>query len=629
LAVGTNEWDDDEAVRAAFEQAPTVLSLCEGPDLVVRALNASARAIFGDGVGLPADQAFRRLAGQQFIERLHEVYATGTPYAGREWRLESPGTGDDIYVDFTISPLLGPDGSIAGVVSAMIDVSDAVGVSLDLRALSSDERQHEDDVVGTLQEALLPSTLPILSGVEVAARYVPGAAGTKTGGDWFDAIPLPDGRVGLVVGDVPGTGPGAAVAMGQLRTLLEESLSSGVDPVAAVGQLDRWVRRVPAARATSLCVVVLDPATGAMAYTTAGHPPPLVVTQPGHATYLQATGGGPLGSGLPVAVAEHHLALGELVVLYTDGLVARPGRSVSENSAELLEVVQESVPSSQPVAAREQVVRRVCRRVVEMLTRITGLDDDIAVIAAQRVPPVAPLDLGLAAERATVRAVRAELSDWLDDARVGALDTIALLHAAGELVTNVVEHAYAGRVSEEQGSLHVRANLAPDGTIEIEVADGGRWRTPDAEGSRGRGLAMAESLVDELRVERHPSGTRARLRHRVTVAPELLTASAAETSGADERERLEISFGGARVALAGPIDPASAADLRRSLALVTRGGTTPVLVDLAAVSTLSSAGVQVLAEQLARPESPVRLLAPAGSPAQQVLDLARLPYVSS
>jgi hypothetical protein len=212
---------------------------------------------------------------------------------------------------------------------------------------------------------------------------------------------------------------------------------------------------------------------------------------------------------------------------------------------------------------------------------------------------------------------------------VGALDTIALLHAAGELVTNVVEHAYAGRVSEEQGSLHVRANLAPDGTIEIEVADGGRWRTPDAEGSRGRGLAMAESLVDELRVERHPSGTRARLRHRVTVAPELLTASAAETSGADERERLEISFGGARVALAGPIDPASAADLRRSLALVTRGGTTPVLVDLAAVSTLSSAGVQVLAEQLARPESPVRLLAPAGSPAQQVLDLARLPYVSS
>ncbi|MCW2765505.1 MAG: regulator of sigma subunit, anti-anti-sigma factor RsbU [Nocardioides sp.] len=624
---------DDDVVLAAFDQAPTMLVLCKGPDLVVSVLNRSARTILGDGVGLPADEAFEQFAGQQFIERLHEVYATGTPYVGHEWRLEKLGTDDadtEVYVDFTMSPIVSSDGTVRGVVSALIDVTDAIGVSLDLRALSSDDRQQEDELVTTLQDALLPPSLPILPGLEVAARYLLGGAGTSAGGDWFDAIPLPDGRVGLVVGDVAGHGPGAAVAMGQLRTVLEESLSNGADLVTAVEQLDRRARRVPDAHSTSLCAVVLDPATGSMAYCTAGHPPPIVVESSGSATYLPASGSSPLGSARPVTVAEYTLGLGDVLVLYTDGLVQRPGRSASENTVELLQVVQQSRRGGRAAAAKEQVVQRVCRQVVEMLTRITGLDDDIAVIAAQRVPPVAPLDVGLPAEWASVGEVRALLRAWLGDLWVGAMDTMALQHAVGELVTNAVEHAYAGRASPEQGSVQVRFSLGPDGTIEIDVEDRGRWRSPNADARRGRGLAMARGLADELSVERDALGTRARLRHRPTIAPEFLSVTAdAERARASRRRPLEFTFGGAWLALSGRVDRWSAADLRRSLAHITRGGTTHVLVDLSAVSLLASAGVQVLVEELTRPEVSIRLLAPIGSPAQHVLDLVRLPYVTA
>ncbi|MCW2798299.1 SpoIIE family protein phosphatase [Nocardioides sp.] len=624
---------DDDAVLAAFDQAPTMLVLCVGAGLVVRALNGAARAVFGEGVGLPAEEAFRRFAGQQFIERLHEVNATGRAYVGHEWRLETQdanGADTELYVDFTMSPFLTRDGSVQGVVSALVDVTDAVGVSLDVRALSSDDRLQEDDLVTLLQDALLPPTLPILPGLEVAARYLLGGSGPPAGGDWFDAIPLPDGRVGLVVGDVAGQGPGAAVAMGQLRTVLEESLSNGVDLVAAVEQLDRRARRMPDAHSTSVCAVALDPATGAMSYCTAGHPPPLVVGSSGRAAYLPASGSGPLGSGLPVRVAEHVLAVGDVLVLYTDGLVERPGRSPSENTVELLQVVQESRLAGRPAAAREQLVERVCRRVVEILTRISGFDDDIAVLAAQRVPAIAPMDLGLTAELASVREVRSRLGEWLDSLRVGAMDTIALQHAVGELVTNAVEHAYAGRAAPERESVRVRSSLAADGIIEVEVEDQGRWRSPDAEGRRGRGLAMAQGLADELTVERHPLGTRARLRHRPSVAPEFLSVSGeADPDRASRGGRLQVTFGDARLALTGALDQWSVSDLRSSLAHVTRGGTTDVLVDLSEVSILASAGVQVLVEQLTRPEVSIRLLAPIGSPAQHVLDLARLPYVTA
>ena len=625
---------DDAVIVAAFDQAPTMLVLCDGPGLLVRALNRRARAVFGDGVGRPADEAFRHFAGQQFIERMHEVHATGTSFTGHQWRLETGGGDGDrteSYVDFTMSPVRSPDGSVRGVVSALLDVTDAVGVGLDLTTLSSDDRERDDDdLVITLQDALLPPALPLLPGLQIAARYLLGGAGTAAGGDWFDAIPLPDGRVGLVVGDVAGQGPEAALAMAQLRTLLEESLSRGADLVAAVERLDRWAARVPQARATSLCLVLLDPATGTMTYCTAGHPPPLVVESSGHATYLPVSGSSPLGSDGPVTVAHHSLGLGDVLVLYTDGLVQRPGRSPSENTVELLQVVQQSRWSDGSAGPTHHGVGRVCRQVVELLTRVTGFDDDIALLAVERIPTVAPLDLDLSAEQDSVRRVRSRLGDWLGELRVGAMDTMALQHAVGELVTNAVEHAYAGQPATRRGSVRLLADLTPGGVIEVDVTDRGRWRSPDAAGRRGRGLAMAQGLADELTVQRGPRGTRASVRHRPTSAPDFLSVAAEPaTARRDGGATFDVTFGAARLELSGPVDRSSAAELRRSLAHVTRGGTAEVLVDLSGVSTLASAGVQVLVEQLTRPEVAIRLLAPMGSPAQHVLDLVQLPYVTA
>jgi serine phosphatase RsbU (regulator of sigma subunit)/anti-sigma regulatory factor (Ser/Thr protein kinase)/anti-anti-sigma regulatory factor len=623
-------YGDEEAILAAFDQAPTALSLCEGPDLVVRALNAPARALLGEGLGLPAEEAFSKLAGQQFIERMHEVFATGSTYVGRGWRLETHddlGEHADVYVDFTMSPFLGPDGTVCGVVSAFIDVSDAVALSLDLQALSSDERQHEDDLVTTLQDALLPPVLPILPGLQVAARYLLGGDASSAGGDWFDAVPLPDGRVGLVVGDIAGQGPDAAVAMGQLRTLLEDSLSNGDGLVEVVEQLDRRARRVADAHSASLCVVVLDPLTGTMSYCTVGHPPPLVVDSAGRAAYLPASGSGPLGSALPVRVAEHVLDLGDLLVLYTDGIVRRPGRTAAENTVELLQVVRQSSAAGRPAAPGELVVQRVCRQVVEILTRIAGFDDDIAVVAAQRVEPPESLDLGLPAEQPSVSEVRARLGVWLGGLRVGAMDIMSLQHAVGELVTNAVEHAY---VDGAAGGVRVRASLAPGGVVEIDVEDEGSWRATESGRGRGRGLAMAQGLADELVVERRPRGTRARLRHRPSASPQFLSVSAdADADLRPDRGPLEVTVDGTRLTVSGAVDQASASDLRRSIAHVTRGGTGEVLVDLTRVSTLASAGVQVLVEQMTRPGASIRLLAPMGSPAQHVLDVVQLPYLTA
>jgi anti-sigma regulatory factor (Ser/Thr protein kinase)/ABC-type transporter Mla MlaB component len=270
----------------------------------------------------------------------------------------------------------------------------------------------------------------------------------------------------------------------------------------------------------------------------------------------------------------------------------------------------------------------VCRQIVEILTRIAGFDDDIAVIAAERVRPPEPLELVLAAERAAVSEVRARLGAWLGDLRVGAMDTMSLQHAVGELVTNAVEHAY---VDAAAGSVEVRAVLAPGGTVEIDVVDRGRWRTSENGRGRGRGLAMAQGLADELLVERDGDGTRARLRHRPSASPQFLSVSADAAMDRPHVEHgpLEVSVAGPRLTVSGAVDQASASDLRRSIAHITRGGTTEVLVDLTDVSTLASAGVQVLVEQMTRPGASIQLLAPMGSPAQHVLDVVRLPYVTA
>lgn len=469
------------------------------------------------------------------------------------------------------------------------------------------------DDVARVHDAVLPKGLPVPQRVEMAARYLLAGDGSA-GGDWFDAIPLPDGRVAVVVGDVVGHGIEASVVMGELKALFEESVRADGDLVAALELLDRRAARVAEARAATVCAGVFDPASAELTHCTAGHPPPVLLARSGETAYLPATGAGALGSGPPFATATRFLAEGDLVLLYSDGLIERPGRSQGQNTVELLRVADEVFRG-----AGERTTERVVRQTVDALTGLSGYADDISVLALQPVALVDPLDLELAALPDSVRTVRADVDDWLGRLRISAIDRTAVQHAVAELVSNVVEHAYPE--VDVRNPVRVGLSLSPDGVVDVLVSDDGTWRAPAVD-AVGRGLSMADGFLDELRVEHGDGGTRVRGRHRVS-RPAALLRGVSSVPAARARSGGITSSGGV-VRVTGAVDLRSADELRRAIGRGSLGGTRPVTVDLTDVDLLCSAGVQVLYDV----HDPGRdtLIAPMGSPAQHVLDLVGLPY---
>jgi len=628
LGAGT----DTESVLAAFEQAPSLLAVCEGPELIITALNDAARQVYGDRVGVPVATALAGPSVREIAAWTEETFRSGQPTHGRLWHLE-PAAGDelgeDAWLSFSMVPSHAVDGSVRGVICQAVEVSEQVRVRARAESRAQELQRRLEiarDNLVSLHDALLPEGLPLAPGVDLAARYLLAEDGGRAGGDWFDAIALPDGRLVLVVGDVVGNGVRATVVMGELRTLFEERVRPDGDLVAALELLEGRAARIPQARAATLCVAVLEPLTGRFVYCTAGHPPPLVVSAAGDATYLPLTGAGGLGSGLPFALGEHRLAVGDTVLLYSDGLVERPGRTPVQNTLDLSRVAADAVHA--PGTGSDRPVQRLARITVEELTR-AGYDDDITVLAARRVAPPAPLEMTVPAFPDTLRAVRQNLGDWLAGLGVGQIDELALQHAVGELVSNSVEHAYEPESSRHEATVTVIACLRDGGVIEIEVSDRGRWRRPGPAGGRGRGLAMASGFSDELRVTHGAHGTRAVMRQRPSTPVDLLkgTASAPAVPSAPMEMRQE----GEVVEISGALDHRSSDELRRRLSHATRGGTIGIVVDLGGVTHLGSAGVQVLYDEMLPHASDdaagLTLVAPPGSPAQHVLELVRLPYV--
>lgn len=619
---------DTESVLAAFEQAPSLLAVCEGPQLLVAALNDAARQLYGDRLGVPVATALARPDLRDVLAWTEEAYATGEPVIDRVWQVPARA-GVEAWLSFTFVPLHGGDGSVRGVVAQGVEVTDLVlGRARAEARVQELQRRAEvarDNLV-SLHDALLPEGLPLAPGVDLAARYLLAEDGARAGGDWFDAVTLPDGRLVLVVGDVVGHGVRATVVMGEMRTLLEERVRPDGDIVAALELLEGRAARVPQARAATVCVAVLDPGTGALTYCTAGHPPPLVVTADGTASFLPVTGSGALGSGLPFVVAEHALDVDDIVLLYSDGLVERPGRSPAENTLDLVRVATEAVTGAD--LPGDRAVQRLARAAVEDLTRSTGYDDDITVLAARRVRAPEPLEMNVPAFPDTLRAVRQNLGDWLAALGVGQIDELALQHAVGELVSNAIEHAYDDARPRHEAVVEVSAALLPGGVVEVVVADQGTWRPPGPAGGRGRGLAMASGFSDELHVTHGVQGTRAVLRQRPSTPVDLLKGSVTVPPVAADPMAVHQEDG--VLAITGALDHRCADELRRHLLHATRGGTIGVVVDLGGVTHLGSAGVQVLYDELiphrGRPGPRLTLVAPAGSPAQHVLELVRLPY---
>jgi serine phosphatase RsbU (regulator of sigma subunit) len=248
------------------------------------------------------------------------------------------------------------------------------------RALARGRRYDaEHHAAVAFQEAALPAALPEVPGLAIAARYRPAVHGATVGGDWYDALVLDEGRALLVVGDVVGHGMDAAAAMGRLRTAFQTIVPFGDDPGAMLQGISQQIDSIPNAFCTTAVSAVVDVASGVMRWARAGHPPPLVVSPGREVALLDAPSLPPLGVApdqVP-AVHERLLTAGDVVVLYTDGLVERRDESLDEGFQRLASVVEDLVDLD---------VGDLADALVTAMVPDEGQADDLAVLVVRFQP---------------------------------------------------------------------------------------------------------------------------------------------------------------------------------------------------------------------------------------------------
>ncbi|MFI8193295.1 SpoIIE family protein phosphatase [Streptomyces sp. NPDC085946] len=352
------------------------------------------------------------------------------------------------------------------------------------------DQQRETAVA--LQRAILgPALLP----TGFAVRYEPAARPLEVGGDWYDTVTLPDGRIGIVVGDCVGHGLEAASIMGQLRSACRALLLREPSPARTLMALDRFAADLPGAVCTTVFCGVLDPATGQLAYSSAGHPPGILVRPDGSSRLLDE------GSSLPLAVRPGRersdsvctLPARSTLLLYTDGLVERRRRSLTAGIEQAGAALREGQDLSVDELATE-LMRR--------LEPDGGYEDDVAVLL-YRHP--APLEVAFPADAAQLSPVRKALREWLGTSGLSLYLTQNVLVAAGEACANAIEH---GHRDAPGGTIRLRAEVRAH-ALHLTVADSGRWKVPQPELNqhRGRGIRLMEALMQQVTIAPGTQGT--------------------------------------------------------------------------------------------------------------------------
>jgi GAF domain-containing protein/anti-sigma regulatory factor (Ser/Thr protein kinase) len=361
------------------------------------------------------------------------------------------------------------------------------------------DRARQHSVAATLQRSLLPARLPALGGLETAARYLPAADDAHVGGDWYDVIELPQGRVGLVMGDVVSRGVRAATAMGHLRTALRAYAIDGSPPATVLRRLNELTRTMDEREMATVAYAVLDPDSGELTYALAGHPPPLVVPADGEGRFLDGGRAGPVGVATPGTYREATATIepGDTLLLYTDGLVERPDLSLDDGLAALRD----------RASATAATADALCGGLVQDLD---SSPDDVAVLALRLGPqPSDRLQLTVPAVPGALAEMRRSLAAWLVAAGAGQEDAYDVILAVGEAAANAVEHAYGPVEADFELAAEAR-----DGEAHLTVTDQGNWR-PARGHNRGRGIALMRELMDHVDVDLCDAGTAVRMSRRL------------------------------------------------------------------------------------------------------------------
>ncbi|QHC20143.1 ATP-binding SpoIIE family protein phosphatase [Streptomyces sp. GS7] len=398
------------------------------------------------------------------------------------------------------------------------------------------ESQHELAV--GLQRSMMPTVQPDIPGMTVAARYVPTGGGLEVGGDWYDMIPLPSGRIALVIGDVQGHDVRAAGLMGQLRIALRAYASEGHHPDAVLSRASRFLAGINETEFRGLgedqrfatCLYVeVDPATGLLDIARAGHPDPAIRMADGPMLVRPTAGGLPLGIDPDTDYPTTRLVLepGETMLVCTDGLIETGGHDLETGWARLRGIFEGHEAGADETSGES--LERLADTLVQAVHgpsshHTTGplvdrREDDIAVLLLSRDGGSCGVGTGGRPTRQPVRRtvfsvaqaeperiaearrqIRAVLHDWADPDQVDA----AVLMVS-EVVTNVLKHTdgdalLVAEISGERGRRRIRVDVA-DGSDELP-----HRRRPGELASSGRGLVLMELLAGAWGVDPRGDG---------------------------------------------------------------------------------------------------------------------------
>ncbi|GAA2922433.1 SpoIIE family protein phosphatase [Streptomyces enissocaesilis] len=383
-----------------------------------------------------------------------------------------------------------------------------------------------------LQRSMMPTLGPEIPGMTVAARYVPTGGGLQVGGDWYDMIPLPNGRIALVIGDVQGHDVRAAGLMGQLRIALRAYASEGHRPDAVLSRASRFLHGITdtyepgdcsSPRFATCLYIEADPTTGLLDIARAGHPEPAVRLGDGTVLVRPTAGGLPLGIVPDTDYPTTRLVLepGETIMICTDGLIETGGHDLDTGWARLRRIMEEHAGDSLEKLA-DALVSAVHGPASHYTTGplVDRREDDIALLLLCRESadcgcgpgssagpqvPVRRTALSVAQtepERiaGARRQLRDLLHDWTDEEQ---LDAAVLM--VSEMVTNVLVHTDGDAllVAEATGEPGARR-------LRVEVADSSdelpHKRRPGEMASSGRGLILMEMLADTWGVDPRGEG---------------------------------------------------------------------------------------------------------------------------
>ena len=244
-------------------------------------------------------------------------------------------------------------------------------------ALMAERSRTDSAAAVALQRSLSPQQLPAVTGLDLAARYVPGSR-SGVGGDWYDVFELPGGRIGIAIGDVMGHGLGAATVMGRVRSALRAYALTAEEPHEVLAHLDDYIQHFEPGMVVSALYAVLRPDDWTLQLACAGHVPPILAGPDGESALLDAESGVLLGAPAddPRRSLTGTLSRGASLCLFTDGLVERRHEDISVSLERLRRTLAPGAESADLLCA-------------DVMARVVGdraSEDDIALLVLQREP---------------------------------------------------------------------------------------------------------------------------------------------------------------------------------------------------------------------------------------------------